>query len=557
LPTLADVELELIRLNDKEMRTPLIIFDQFDDYQARSRERFLSNKIWLDPVTLRQSNPFWGMVAGLLEQDKLRCLFVTRSDAAAGLSSVEFFGSVQAFRLDRVRSPYIAELLTRLTEGTPAAPVIADPDAGWTKLRDRIIRDISEQDVILPQQLKIMLGGIQSLKRLNVKQYERVGGAAGIEAFYVEQQINGAARKVGLAPSQVRALLVDLIDPLNLTKTRSRGKEDLLVVLAKASGQPVASAELDNALEELERGEMLRSPSDPGSGRTVYRLDHDYLVRGVSAAERRANRWHYLLEDRAKAFQDAGTLWKKWKALLPVGMQCRLAWARVRGRFRYGSRRSYAVLSLARLPARLLSVGGSFVLVTVLLSLLIFWNIENSARGATASFFKEIHSITDRDLIQARTQMLMQNVRALQLFKHGEVQAIAGRIIDTMNSTTNADQMIALQGALVAVASELKPEEAQTLASSVIQKIQNTADTAHISTLTQAFAAISLLLRPDNARALAEPIRQAIKVERADPKRRHALGSALSAISSQLKPEEVGALDGSIVEAIQGGQTLP
>jgi hypothetical protein len=31
LPTLADVELELIRLNDKEMRTPLIIFDQFDD----------------------------------------------------------------------------------------------------------------------------------------------------------------------------------------------------------------------------------------------------------------------------------------------------------------------------------------------------------------------------------------------------------------------------------------------------------------------------------------------------------------------------------------------
>jgi len=206
-----------------------------------------------------------------------------------------------------------------------------------------------------------VLGGIQSLKRLNIKQYERVGGAAGIEAFYVEQQINGTARKVGLAPNQVRAMLVDLIDPLNPTKTRSRGKEDLFAVLAKGTGQQVAGAELDNALEELERGEMLRSPSDPESGRTTYRLDHDYLVRGLSAAERRANRWHYLLEDKAKAFQDAGTLWKKWKALLPVWMQCRLAWARVRGRFRYGSRRSYAVLSLARLPARMISVGGSFV----------------------------------------------------------------------------------------------------------------------------------------------------------------------------------------------------
>jgi len=108
-----------------------------------------------------------------------------------------------------------------------------------------------------------------------------------------------------------------------------------------------------------------------------------------------------------------------------------------------------------------------------------------------------------------------------------------------MNATTNADQMIALQGALVAVASELNPEEVQTLASSVIEKIQHTADTAHISTLTRAFTAISVLLMPDNARALAEPIRQTIKGE-GDPKRRHALGSALSAISSQLKPEELG-----------------
>src|SRR5208337_725717 len=105
LPAFADVEQELVRLNDA--------------------------------ATLRQSNPFWDMVAGLLEQDKLRCLFVTRSDTAAGLSSVQFFGSVQAFRLDRVRSPYIAELLKRLTDGTATAPVIADPES----LSGNIMRD--------------------------------------------------------------------------------------------------------------------------------------------------------------------------------------------------------------------------------------------------------------------------------------------------------------------------------------------------------------------------------------------------------------------------------
>ena len=71
------------------------------------------------------------MVAQTLEQDKLRCLFVTRSDTAVGLSSVEFLGTDRAnVSIYRVPSPDIDGLLSRLTEGAPAAPVIADPDAG-------------------------------------------------------------------------------------------------------------------------------------------------------------------------------------------------------------------------------------------------------------------------------------------------------------------------------------------------------------------------------------------------------------------------------------------
>jgi hypothetical protein len=131
LLTLADIEQELARLSDEQGRTALIIFDQFDDYQARNRERFLPNKTWLRPATLRRKNPFWQMVAGLLEKEKLRCLFVTCSDTAAGLNSVQFLGPVEAVRLDRVPSSYIAELLTRLTESKPNRPeVIADPEAG-------------------------------------------------------------------------------------------------------------------------------------------------------------------------------------------------------------------------------------------------------------------------------------------------------------------------------------------------------------------------------------------------------------------------------------------
>ncbi len=239
LSTLVDIEQQLARLNDEEGRTALIVFDQFDDYQARNRERFLPNKTWIDPGTLRRDNPFWETVARLVEKEQLRCLFVTRSDTAAGLSSVQFLGPVQALRLDRVPSAYMAELLTRITEGKPDAPVILHPDAGWNRLRERVVHDISQQGVVLPQQLKIMLGGIQNLRQLNIAQYERAGAATGIEALYVEQQISGTARKVGLEAGQVRAIPVALIDPSNPTKTRSCSKQDLAAFVAKMSARAI------------------------------------------------------------------------------------------------------------------------------------------------------------------------------------------------------------------------------------------------------------------------------------------------------------------------------
>jgi hypothetical protein len=229
----------------------------------------------------------------------------------------------------------------------------------------------------------------------------------------------------------------------------------------------------------------------------------------------------------------------------------------VRGQFRYGNRRGYALWSLARLPARMLGVVGSFVLVFGLLALAIFWNMKDMERARIDSFFKEIHSMTNSREIHAQTRMFEQNVHAVvELWQPEEALAIAGRIIETMRSTSNTDQMSALQEALVDVTSDLKPEEAQTLGSSILREIQNTADTAQINALTRAFAAISFHLRPDNAQALAELIYHAIKGG-GDPSQRHALGSALSVISSQLKPEQVGTLDGSIVEAIQGGRTVP
>src|SRR5205814_961096 len=71
-------------------RTPLILLDQFDDYQLRHHERFLPRKTWLKPRRLAEQNGFWRDLHELLASGKIHVVVVTRTDTAAGLTSVRF-----------------------------------------------------------------------------------------------------------------------------------------------------------------------------------------------------------------------------------------------------------------------------------------------------------------------------------------------------------------------------------------------------------------------------------------------------------------------------------
>jgi hypothetical protein len=69
----------------------------------------------------------------------------------------------------------------------------------------------------------------------------------------------------------------------------------------------------------------------------------------VREADRRANRWQRTLADGAKMLAEADESWARWwRALLPPRTQFALLWDRLRGRFRYGEQRLYAVKSLQR-----------------------------------------------------------------------------------------------------------------------------------------------------------------------------------------------------------------
>lgn len=569
LSTLAEVEQELVRIHDEEMRTPLIIFDQFDDHQARNRERFLPDKVWLDPAALRRANPFWDMIARLLEQDKLHCLFVTRSDTAAGLASVQFLGPVPALRLDRVPTPYIIDLLARLTAGQPDAAVIADPEAGWHRLRGRIVYDISQQDVVLPQQLKVTLGGIQGLRRLTVAQYERAGRVAGIEALYVEQQVGATARKVGLEAAEVRAMLVALIDPSDPNKTRSRSKEQLVAAAGQACGRAIADDRLDQALDELERGEIVRSATDLESGLTAYRLDHDYLTRGVSAAERRANRWHYLLEDGAKSFENAGSLAMRWRALLPVAEQCGLAWERVRGTHRYGQHRTYALWSLARFAPVVVVLGAVGLAGLEYLD----WQARDTAQKIWSKFEFQTTGVTDADLDGAWMLAGTSDARVREHFVRHLLNsqeyarrflrqpAMVTQALTGMNPgireriAANLDPVLKSGGYattdVAAVTMAIRLAKAGSVTPGwILVAIKKVTDDDEIDALTNALETVAPQVNAEDARALVVELMRNLK--RREDERRSTVITALATVSRQLKAEDARALTAQILSGLKG-----
>lgn len=69
---------------EKLGRLPLIILDQFNDYQTRHRDRFSSRNTWLKAGRLCEQNGFWRDLRELLLSAKIHLVVVTRTDTALG-----------------------------------------------------------------------------------------------------------------------------------------------------------------------------------------------------------------------------------------------------------------------------------------------------------------------------------------------------------------------------------------------------------------------------------------------------------------------------------------
>jgi hypothetical protein len=324
---------------------PLLVFDQFDDYQVRHREHFFAGKSLRKRTgEVCQSNPFWHMVSELVERAAVHVLFVSTNHAADGLECVRFV-EPQVYRIDRLGVNFVDPLLANLSAGTASEQVILYPENGWNRLKEQFIRDLTVGDLVLPAQLKVALHGLTWLPALTLSHYDRVGRIAGLEASLVQRYVVSAASHVQLAEGEVLRLLLRLVDRSNKKRAFASSAQ-----LAQTLKRPEEQPRVEPCLSYLRQKELVVDTLDPSTGECSWSLDHDYLCRGVLEAERRADRWQRTLTEKAEQFNSSASgLFIRWNALLPATTILTVGYQRLRGRVRFGQHRTYLGLSLVRL----------------------------------------------------------------------------------------------------------------------------------------------------------------------------------------------------------------
>jgi hypothetical protein len=279
-------------------RMPILILDQFDDYQLAAREQFLGRRRdWIKPTDLARRNRTWAVIRDLLRNGKARILIVTRSDASAGLHSIRLTDQPGSFTVTRLKVEWLVQWLGQVTADDGRGEVIANPDAGWTDLKKQLARDIAPHGTsgkgVLPQQVRIVFLGLCKLASLTLADYRRAASGAGVEALYIRDAIISAASQSGLKKAMCVRCCLRSLTVQSRAASRPRfcrlPMSHLLLVMHRSSRKHlnawnatrlfvknrfrVAGEVGGNSTTTTSRGRSWRSTGWPTYSRSNFRMD--------------------------------------------------------------------------------------------------------------------------------------------------------------------------------------------------------------------------------------------------------------------------------------------
>jgi GGDEF domain-containing protein len=600
----------LKRLKSKRARTPLLIFDQFDDYQIRHRDRFRDPEsgAWKQSDQIVAENAFWQGISNLLASGSAHVLIVTRSDTASGLDSVRLTRA-ETYPLDRPRADEVVlPILKQLTGPDPLlGDVVGNSENGWEQLTERLARDLKSDGQVLPIQLRTALLGLPGLRRLTVRAYEHAGGVRGLEVRALEEMLPQAERESGLNRLQISRSLLGMVD-VGAGKTIPAKLADL------ALAANVGPDRLDCAFRVLGHKELIRTVKATEDIEASWRLDHDYWCLPVVALEKRLNFGNALLRDAHQAWREAkGDLIKRWRALLTPRQQIALLVQYSRGRCAFGPATGFALLSTLRWLPFLVLIGLGFITyvwdrdrrdVATAEQLFAamrtddaikldeiertFWPLASASEGVRWRFLEfglkdaksanrlrrridvvaqaavgTYYRFRDRaidDLLVPRISASMDNEVLLSCVLLGNAlhasedhlayeTKVADRLAQAIAKETDLGRLSTLTAAFASVVEHAKPEQAAAVADRLAQAVAEETNADRLSRLATAFVSVVKHAKPEQAAAVADRLAQAV-AEETDAYRLSSLTAAFASVVKHAKPEQAAAVADRLAQAV-------
>ncbi|MDB5470271.1 MAG: hypothetical protein JWR84_1831 [Caulobacter sp.] len=566
--------------------SPILIFDQFDDYQLTFRSQFLdAHRAWISADQLRDRNAFWRSIDLVRADHGLAIMVITRSDTSAGLHSARFTEASTSRTLTRLNPEWLPKVFAQLTREDDKGPVIENPEAGWVELQRLLETDLQRNGAVLPQQVRVTLLGLRKLGSLTPRSYRRAGGTTGVEALYVRDAIQNASLASGEEADTIRRLLLMFVErgPDNAAKTVWRAEAQLADVIPDRG-------RLTRVLEKLEAEEIVRARPGVESESEEWQLDHDYLARSALAEERAANRFVAVLRDGAEAWSNAGSdVRQRIRTLLPLRSQFALALEKLRsrGRFTYRPYRTYAAWSLLRVvPIALVLALGGAVSREILLQneartivdalsdqtndpLYALWTAPPSIRDKAASIlingerlktagndwvnayvslepeaaarlaWQLVHALTRSDIQSDRLEPLSMALDAtVPRLSRDDAAKILAHLRKRAGEPRSDIQNLSYFLSIAYVGKALSPQEAGTLADELLSWPESNGNDARKALPLQALTQVAETLEPAKAAALWTSTLRRTEASTLSDERLEAYQNALGALAKALSPED-------------------
>ena len=337
---------------------PLLIFDQFDDYQSIFRSNFLSNRAWIAPSELVAQNNLWKAIQTALEDKLIKLLLVTRRDCYESLDSLRFIPPITT-PLSRINAPMMRDVLGQIMQGCGLN------ESQYGELQQCLIRDLADENKeILPAQAALAFQGLASLDYFTVQDYRRKRGVVGLQASHVRRGIMHFANLLRIDETTACRCFRQLVDHGNPPKARVVASTTIALCVSRSEAQVV------DALKAVAMpGYRLTRERVPESNnhKSEWSLYHEFWAPIVLDVHRRYDSINAMLINKHAAYQSANTLWARWKSLLSPWETIRLFIGVLRKRVNLTEYWKYCLASTVSFVPLLLIVLISYFAVSEVL----------------------------------------------------------------------------------------------------------------------------------------------------------------------------------------------